>query len=141
MHVIGMDRMFVIAHLKMNFFGNLDNKYKPLVNAYEKLKRITGTVQYDEGWTIDVSDLPSMIEIAFWIERCDPSAPEYVFFFDSAGRLSFHLCKYGNVHVEEFETKLITDFILNKTGWYTIEGTEYDKFSADGRIAGRQLKL
>ena len=133
--------LFVLSHLKMNFFGNLENPYEPLQNAYKILKQITGRWDYKEGFKTNLEDLLSLINIAFWIERCDPSAPEYIFFYDIENRLAFYLCKYGNVHTIEYGTEILNLEILAEQDWFKIDGGCFDKFTEDGIIEGRELKL
>jgi hypothetical protein len=136
-----INNIFVYAHLKMNFFGNLKNDYKPLKEAYKALNDITGNLDYNEGFETNLDDLPSLIDIAFWIERCDPSGPEYIFFNDIENRLSFFLCKDGNVHIIEYGKEIFNSETLAEQNWFNITGRCNDKFTEDGAIEGRKLKL
>ena len=132
-----VDKLIVISDLKSNFFGaNLTHSYLPVKAAYEKLENITKTRNYDEAFIIDREDLNEMIEIAFWIGRCDASAPEFIFFSDADDRFAFHLCKAGNIHFVEFDKEIIITTILQNNQLHKHEGRCYDKFS-DGRIEGR----
>jgi len=141
LYTIEIKKLFVFSHLKMNLFGNLNNNYQPLKEAYKQLENITSTFDYKEGFMTNLDELPTLINIAFWIERCDPSAPEYIFFTDIENRLSFFLCKDGNVHTIEYGKEILTKKVLDEQNWYRIEERCYDKFSHDGMIEGRELKF
>ncbi len=134
------EELYIISHLKLDFFGNLNNKHKPLANAYKELKKITNSNSYNEAFRITVDELPVLINIFFWTERCDPSTPEYVFFADINDRFVFYLCKYGNVHTIEYGQTILTDAAQN-SGWDIITDRCYDKFTDDGSIKGRRIKI
>ncbi len=131
----------IISHLKMDFFGNRDNNFKPLKKAYEKLEKIVGNNTFDEAFQIDIDSLQDFIEILFWTTRCDPSIAEYIFIFDEDEKIQFNLCKYGNLHITEYNSEQLTEAKLKTQGWKIIEGQEFDQFSEYGKIKGRELKL
>ena len=132
-----VDKLFVISHLKLNFFGaNLKHSYTPIKKAYKKLENIVKSRNYDEAFAIDREDLTEFIEIAFWIERCDASAPEFIFFHDVKDRFSFYLCKEGNIHIIEYNKEIITPTILQNNKLYQVEERCLDKFG-NGKIEGR----
>ncbi len=135
---VEIKKLIVVAHLKQNLFGaNLQHKYPPVKKAFNNLEKITQSRNYKEAFKIDIEDLTAFIEIFFWIERCDASVPEYVFFFDEANRFAFNLCKDGNVHTIEFDREILSDSLLKEKQWYTIDGRCFDNFSKDGKIKGR----
>ncbi len=138
---IEVEEIFVVSHLKLDFFGNRENKYKPLVKAYKKLEKIVGNDTYKEAFKFDINNLKDFIDILFWTIRCDPSIAEYVFLFDKVEKIQIHLCKYGNIHLTEFEKENLTDNRLNSLGWTIIKGEEFDNFSTDGKIKGRRIKI
>jgi len=138
---IGVEEIFVVSHLKLDFFGNRENKYKPLVKAYKKLERIVGNNTYKEAFTFKINNLKDFVEILFWTTRCDMSIAEYIFLFDKSEKIQIHLCKYGNIHITEFEKENLTVKRLNSLGWTIIEGEEYDNFSNDGKIKGRRMEI
>src|SRR3954465_6084800 len=43
---IGIMKFIVIAHYKMEFVGNIDNKFPPLQKAFKKFKAITNNIDY-----------------------------------------------------------------------------------------------
>lgn len=133
--------LIIISHYKINLFGNLKIKHKPLKQAYEDLYKIIGNFEYKEALRIDLLDFPSILNIAFWIERIDPSGPEYLFFYDEKNSFAFYLCKYGKVHTIEFENEILIDKILKKHNWKVIDGRCYDNFSESGKIEGRTIKI
>jgi hypothetical protein len=138
---IGLNRFVVITHFKMAFVGNIDNKYPPLQKAFKKFASITNNIEYKNAIEVDFDDLSELIDIAFWIERCDANGPEFIFFHETNEKLSFNMCKYGNVHVIEYENELLDNEILERNNWTVLEGECFDKFSEDGRIKGRRLKI
>lgn len=138
---IGVNQLYILSHLKMDFFGDRDNNFKPLMDSYEKLEAIVGQNSYKEAFQIDIYNLPDFIEILFWTTRCDPSTAEYIFLFDRNEKIQIHLCKYGNIHLTEYGNQLLTDELLTSLGWTIIEGQEFDNFTEDGKIKGQKLKI
>jgi len=138
---LNINDFIIISHLKLDFFGNRDNKFKPLRKAYNTLEKIVGDKTFNEAFEIDIYSLSDFIEILFWTTRCDPNVAEYVFVFDKNEQIQFHLCKYGNLHLTEYNNEKLTDDRLKELGWTIIEGQEYDNFTNDGKIKGRQIKL
>ena len=138
---IDVTEFYILSHLKLDFFGNRDNGYEPLVSSYKKLEAIVGQATYKEAFAVDINDLRDFIGILFWATRCDPSIAEYIFLFDKSERIGIHLCKYGNVHLTEFEKELLADKTLTALGWTIIDGQEFDNFTEDGKIKGRELKV
>lgn len=138
---VDTEQIFVLSHLKLNFFGNRGNAYTPLVNAYTKLEYITGATAYSEAFVVGLNDLPAMVEVLFWLTRCDPSVAEYIFLFDKEQKVQICICKYGNVHLTEFKNERLTNGLLTDKGWRIIEGEEFDNFSEGGAIDGRVLKM
>jgi len=131
----------IISHLKLDFFGNRDNKFKPLKNAYKKLEKIVGNTTFKEAFEIDINNLSDFVEILFWTSRYDPSVAEYIFLFDKDEQIQFHLCKYGNLHLTEYNKEQLTQDKLKELGWAIIEGQEFDNFTESGKIEGRKIKL
>jgi len=138
---IKVKKLVIIAHYKMPFVGNIDNKYPPLQKAVKRLKAITNDIKYDNAFETDVDTLFDLVDIAFWIERCDASGPEFIFFHDVEEKLSFNICKHGNVHIIEYGRNRLTKKLLKQNGWYLINDRCFDKFTKDGRIKGRRLKI
>lgn len=139
-NAINASEFILISHLKMDFFGNRKNKFKPLMNAYQALEKITGQKTYEETFIFDLESMPNIIQIIFWITRCDASVPEYIFMFDQDEKIQISLCKYGNIHLTQFDTEVLTTKKLTDLGWTIIED-ELDNFSQAGAIEGRQLKM
>jgi hypothetical protein len=132
---------FIISHLKLDFFGNQNNTFKPLRNSYEKLERIVGCNTFKEAFSFNIHSLSDFLEILFWVTRCDPSVAEYIFLFDKDEQIQIHLCKYGNIHLTEFNKEILTAKKLESLGWAIIEGEEFDNFSTTGKVQGRQMKV
>jgi hypothetical protein len=131
----------IISHLKCDFFGNRENKFKPLKNSYKKLEKIVGNKTFKEAFTFDIESLSDFIEILFWTTRCDSSLAEYIFLFDKNEQIQIKLCKYGNIHLTEFNIEQLPNKKLNTLGWTIIDGEEFDNFSSDSKIQGRQIKI
>lgn len=137
---INATEFIIISHLKLDFFGNRGNKFKPLINAYEQLEKIIGNKTYNEAFNFDINNLHEFIEILFWITRCDMSVAEYIYIFDKNENIKINLCKYGNIHLSEFNKEQLTNLKLKELGWKIIEGKEFDNFTTDENIKGRQIK-
>lgn len=138
---VNATRFIIITHLKLDFFSNSNNRFKPLKNAYKKLEKIIRGNTYKEAFVIDMNSLPGFIEMLFWITRCGADAPEYIFLFDEKEQIQVSLCKYGNIHLTEYHKEQLTQSKLKELGWTIIEGRELDNFSEDGKITGRQIKV
>ncbi len=121
----------IISHLKLDFFGNIDSKFTPLKDAYEKLEKIVGDKTFKEAFVIDINSLSDFIEILFWTTRCDPGVSEYIFIFDKDEQIQIHLCKYGNIHLTEYHKEQLTGAKLKKLGWTIIDGQEFDNFTSE----------
>lgn len=138
---VNATEFYVLSHLKLDLFGNRENDYEPLVEAYKKLEELTGQTSYNEAFHLHINDIDQLIDCLFWIIRCDPSVPEYIFLFDKNEKLELFICKYGNVHVTEIGDQQLSNERLTTLGWQVIEGPEYDRFSDDGAIEGRRINL
>ncbi|MGX7689484.1 hypothetical protein ACWA1C_20125 [Flectobacillus roseus] len=138
--VIGTSEFYVVTFLKCDFFGNRENNYKPLARTYEKLEKIVGKNTYKEAFHFDKSSLFDMVEVLFWISRCDPSVSDFMFLYDKDGQIQMFICKYGNIHLTELGSEKLTEGLLNSHGWTVIDGPEYDNFSQNGKINGRQYR-
>jgi hypothetical protein len=137
--ITNANEFYIISHLKLDFFGNRNNKFKPLVNSYKKLEKIVGQNSYKEAFKIDEDEMSDFVEILFWIIRCDPSVAEFIFLFDKNEKIQVNLCKYGNIHLTEFGSEQLTEEILTSLGWIIIDGQEFDNFTIEGKIKGRQI--
>ena len=131
----------IISHLKLDFFGNRGNNFKPLKEAYKRLEKIVDNNTFKEAFEIDIDNLPDFLEVLFWTTRCDPSVAEFIFLFDKNEQFQIHLCKYGNIHLAEYNYEQLTEDKLSKLGWKIIDGKEFDNFTTDGKIKGRQINL
>ena len=141
LNTIDITELILISHLKLDFFGNRKNEFKPLKNAYEKLENLIGDKTYKEAFIFDIGSASDFIEIFFWITRCDPGVAEYIYFFDKDERVQFFLCKYGNIHMTEFRRERFNENILKQHGWTVLAGQEFDHFSEGGKIDGRRIQI
>ena len=138
---LGVKKLICLSHLKLDFFGNIENEYKPLRNSYDLLEKITKSKSYSEAFKFDINELDKMIEVLFWTARCDPSIPEFIYLFDKENRSCSSVCKYGNIHISEFGTNEINKSLIERLEMKLIEGQERDQFSNDGQIVGRELRI
>jgi hypothetical protein len=138
---VNVAEFIIISHLKLDFFGNRDSNFKPLKKAYETLEKIVGDKTFNEAFEIDIDSLQDFMEILFWTTRCDSSVAEYIFVFDKNEQIQFHLCKYGNLHLTEYNNEELTDDKLKQLDWTIIDGQEFDNFTTNGKIEGRKTKL
>ncbi len=139
-NTIGATHLIIISDLKNDFFGNRDNKFKPLKQAYNKLEKIVGDKTFKEAFSVDIDDLKDFIEIIFWITRCDPSVPG-LYLFDDGEQIQIRLCKYGNIHLIQYKKVVLTEGKLKDLGWTILKKKCFDNFTSTGRIEGRQLKV
>jgi hypothetical protein len=131
----------IISHLKLEFFSNLEHDFEKVINSYEKLGEITKSKSYKEAISINVKELEQTIEIFFWLNRCDASIPEFIFWTDLEERFCFSICKYGKLHFTDFTNgNLISNEKLKEFGFNKLEERCYDQFSEDCVIENRQLK-
>ena len=105
------------------------------------LEKIVGDKTFKEAFEININSLPEFIEILFWTTRCDPSVAEYIFLFDKDEQIQLHLCKYGNLHLTEYNIEQLNEDKLEELGWTIIEGKEFDNFTESEKIKGRKIKL
>lgn len=135
---LNVSDLIVISHMKTNFIGNPNNKYQPFQKAIKKFKDITQNLEYEEAFKINLTDLPTLIEIAFWIERCDARAPEYIYFSDVNEKLAFNVCKSGGIHIIEYNQEIIFDELIESLDMHFVNGHCEEKFSVDSKIEGRK---
>lgn len=127
-HAIGVIEIYILSHLRLDWFGNRDGAPKPLADSYTRLDRIVQGSTYDGAFHIDLPVLDNFIGILFWMARYDPAAPEYIFLFDDQGKTQLNLCRYVNIHLTMFSKEHLTDGKLAALGWTIVEGPESDRF-------------
>lgn len=120
---------YIMSHLKLDFFGNRDINCKPLRQSYKKLEAIVNNDSYNEAFSVSAKSLEQFIEILFWMARYDANTPEFVFIFDSKQRFSFNICRYGNLHLTEYNVEHLTEKKLKDLGWTIFDGEEVDQFN------------
>jgi len=135
-----IDEVIMIGHIKLDFIGSPENTYKPLQKAIKSFVRLTGDIKYNEALIADTRSLPSLIDIAFWLGRCDSSCPEYIYFADVKQGIAFYLCKSGGIHVIQFDCTIVSDEIIEGLDMYFVKGRCEEKFSGSSKIEGRMSK-
>ena len=136
---LGVNKIICLSHLKSDLFGNRDNEFKPLQKSYSILESITNSKSYHEAIKFDIIELRKIIEILFWTTRCDPSIPEIIFLFDENCKVSINICKFGNIHIAEFNHENLTNDVLKEMELELIENCGDDNFSENGKIMGRTV--
>lgn len=136
---LDVEELILMPYLRLDLFGNRNNDHPLLVAAYKKLETLLHTNTWLEAVCIPRKDMGEIIAALFWMIRCDPSLPEYIFLFDANEKLEFFLCRYGNIHLTELGEQKLHPQLLPSLGWQLIEGPETDPFSEDGVIEGREL--
>jgi hypothetical protein len=134
---LNVSDLIVIAGMKLGFVGNPDSKYPPFQKAIQKFNEITKDLEYDEAFKINLIDLPTFIEIIFWIERCDARAPEFIYISDASEQIAFYLCKSGGIHIIEYANKILSDDLIKSLEMYHVNGYCEEKFSSSSKIEGR----
>lgn len=125
---IHVQHLLLITHLKLDFLKNRQIRKGRLGKSYKKLETIINNKSYNEAIVFDLDRLPDMIEVIFWMTRCDLSAAEYILFFDTNEKVQFFICKYGNVHLTEFKQENLSEEKLTALGWHILSGQEVDNF-------------
>ncbi|MES2454916.1 MAG: hypothetical protein V4594_05235 [Bacteroidota bacterium] len=137
---LGIEEVIMIGHIKLDFIGSPENKYKPLQKAIKSFVRLTGDIKYNEALIANMSSLPALIDIAFWLGRCDCSCPEYIYFADVKDRIAFYLCKSGGMHIIQFDCDIVSDEIIEGLDMYFVKGGCEERFSGSSKIEGRMSK-
>ncbi|MCA4782689.1 hypothetical protein IF125_10530 [Empedobacter stercoris] len=135
---LNVKELIIISHLKLDFFGNLEHDFPKVINAYKKLSEYLPNKSFKEAIELDKSEIANFVEIFFWLERCDASIPEYVFWFDKDEKFCFYLCKYGNIHfIDLTKGNLIPENELKNLGFELDDENQFEK----NAIEGRQIKI
>ena len=107
--------------------------------AFNKLRKIVGKNNYMEALIVNKIDIKDIIEIVFWLNRCDPEM-DNIIFFDKMEKYYFSICKYGNIHFVEINGNNITKEKITDIRFKVVEKC-YDNFSETGKIKGRKIKV
>ena len=118
-------QLIIITPLKEDYFGNRANPFELLKRSNKKLEEIVNDTRYEEAFKIKLKDLQLYVEIFFWIVRC--GGPEEVLFFDTDGKVSFSICKHGNIHLTELGKERLKNCDSLSKDWIELgAGGEYD---------------
>lgn len=124
-----VESLVMIGSLKQNFCGVPDHPDEVYQNAISNFLVITNDLQYEEAIMLTLADLPKLIDIAFWFNRCGGQTPEYIYFCDTDEKLCFSICQYGNIHICEYQNTVVTDELLKGLGMYFEDGRCEDQLS------------
>jgi hypothetical protein len=135
---LNVSDLIVIAHMKLNFIGNPSNKHQPFQKEIKKFKDITPDLEYEEAFKISLTNLPTLVEIAFWMERCDARGPEHIYISDVNETIAFYLCKSGGIHIIEYGKEIVFNELIGNLDMHFVNGHCEEKFSDRSKIEGRQ---
>lgn len=128
--------VIIILNSKCDWFQQKNN-YKPVKKAMSRLGEIVGRKNYLGAFEVDVDSLKQMFDIVFWLGRCNASLPD-IHIISEESKISFMICKYGNIHVEIYSDEMAKKFhkeYLN-LGFKIIESEE--EFLSN-EIGGRKI--
>jgi hypothetical protein len=57
------EKLTLISHLKLDFYGNLEHDYEKVISAYSKLSKITNSKTYREAIESEISEIESMVSL------------------------------------------------------------------------------
>ncbi len=120
-----------------------DHDYKPAKEGLQYLidnkigKRFNGAIQ------VDTTQLPTFIKNIAWLVRSN-AILHYIHFVDPGQNIIANICQYGNLHIAT-KTKTVDkhfkEVIAKSKFEYLGDGNCYNKFSKNGKITGRQIRL
>ncbi|WP_316787720.1 hypothetical protein [Pedobacter frigoris] len=123
-----IENVVMIGSHKQSLCGVPDHTYKPYRNAISSFLVITNDIQYEEAIVLELADLPKLLDIAFWFNRCGGKTPEYIYFCDTNEKLCFSICRYGNIHICEYHNEVVTDELLEGLDMHFDDGRCQDQF-------------
>ena len=139
---IDTEEIILLSKYSRDIFGWKEHPYYKVKKSYKNLTEILGKNSLEEALIFDTKEISKIFEIFFWLERCDPAIPEFIFWFDSKERFCFTLCKHGNIHVTEFTyRKTLKEEILKNCGLVKFHKNCDESFSKTGAILGRMVNL
>ena len=100
-------------------------------------KRFNGALQ------VGTDQLPTFIKHLSWLVRTNAILP-YVHFIDPGQNVIGTICKYGNLHIYTVNKKAdkpLKELIDKSKFEHLTDGTCDNKFSKNGVIKGRQIKV
>ncbi len=139
---VNTEKLIVISEFNKDIFGWKNHPYYKVKKSYQQLIEILGKDDCNDAMVFDIKDFPKLFEIFFWLERCDPAIPEFLFWFDEKEKFCFTLCKHGNIHITEFTyRKTIKENILKNLNLNKFDGYCSEPFSETGAIKGRMINI
>ena len=135
---INAESVAIILNTKCDWFIQKNN-YKPVHKALKELREIVRKKNYYGAFDVDFKYLKQMIEIVFWLGRCNASLP-YIHLICEKQKVSFMICKYGNLHVDIYSKEIdeIIEKSYSKNDFIAID-SEYE-FLED-EFKGRKIKI
>lgn len=135
---INAESVAIILNTKCDWFIQKNN-YKPVRKALKELREIVGKKNYYGAFDVDLKYLKQMIEILFWLVRCNASLP-YIHLICEKQKVSFMICKYGNLHIGIYSKEIDENIeeLYSKNDFIAIDG-EYE-FLED-EFKGRKIKI
>jgi hypothetical protein len=117
-----------------------ENNYKPVKMSIMTLSGKGIAKKFNGAIRCDQYDLKEILKCIFWINRCNAASPD-IYFTDEQQNSLWHICKYGNLHIEildEGTEKKIQNAIAKTALQPFDEEHCYSSFDKGGSIKGRQ---
>lgn len=131
-----------LPYLARPLLGNPRHPYRPVQLARRQLAAWGATPGYRGAYQVPLAATADFIRVLFRISRYDGSTSEYTFLAPETDDFVAYVCKYGNLHVLGRAEQLDAwRGVFQRAGLREWEGREYERFSADGHISGRRIRL
>lgn len=98
-----IQKLYFLLEIKEDWFSQ-NKEDKQIKTILEKLSQITQNTSYNEGFVIDLQDLPQFFDIIFWIARQSLEMPP-IWFGTKKDLWIAHICEYGNLHMHFYSEK------------------------------------
>lgn len=108
----------------------------------EYIRIINEGVYFDGILKIDISMFEEFLEFAVWFYHITNVGPDqgFIFFLEN-GKFTFHLCKYGNIHLTEYGEESITISKLQEKDWIYFETLDKETEQLDYTIINQLFNI
>lgn len=114
-----------------------------LGEAARRLREVGAGGGFNGGISVDGDSFAEVVPALFWHARMEPGYGP-VFFGPDDAPLTGTFCQYGNLHLQMYDEDAVarTDAALAAAGFVDVgDAGCREVFSADGSIAGRELRI
>lgn len=151
--LLGTELVFLANHLECEhfiFLGDVDISWLKRLGTYaifqDALQYLVDNnigKSFNGALQVGIAEMPILIQHLSWLVRTNGILP-YVHFIDPGQNIIGNICQYGNLHIstshkmadKKFKTIIANSAFTNFTGQSC-----YNKFSKNGAIKGRTLKV